>query len=136
MMATMVRHLPVVTVPRSAPLQPVYVGDVARAFARSLDEATTDGVTIPLGGPEQATVGDIARVMARVLDLKRFVVEIPLALLRVPVALMERILPDPPATSEQLTMLGEDNTCDLEETRRFLPGFDPIGLEEGLRRCL
>ncbi len=136
MMTSMVRRFPVVVVPRSAPLQPVYVGDVARAFVRSLDEPTTDGAIIPVGGPDRATMGDIARVMARVMGLRRLVVELPLPLLRVPVAVMEHILPDPPVTSEQLSMLGEENTCHLEETRNHLPGFDPIGLEEGLKRCL
>lgn len=56
---------------------PVYVFDVAEAFARALERPEAIGRTYPLGGPTTATLAELVRYTAGVLGLKRAVLPIP-----------------------------------------------------------
>jgi NADH dehydrogenase len=60
---------------------------------------------------------------------------VPLPALRVNAALLERLLPKPPVTRDQLLMLEEDNVCDTTAMRRDFDVEMP-DLPEGLRRTL
>jgi NADH dehydrogenase len=57
-----------------ARFQPVYVGDVARAFAIALDEPATHGQVYNLCGPHIYTLADLVRLTARTLGLKRWII--------------------------------------------------------------
>lgn len=57
-----------------ARFQPVYVGDVARAFALALDEPATCGQVYGLCGPGVYTLADLMRLTARTLGLKRWII--------------------------------------------------------------
>ncbi len=54
--------------------QPVYVGDVARAFAQALDEPATHAQTYSLCGPCVYTLAELLRLTARTLGLKRWII--------------------------------------------------------------
>ena len=58
----------------AARFQPVYVGDVARAFALALDEPATHGQVYNLCGPGVYTLADLLRLTARTLGLKRWII--------------------------------------------------------------
>lgn len=58
----------------AARFQPVYVGDVARAFATALDEPATHGQVYSLCGPGVYTLAELLRLTARTLGLKRWIV--------------------------------------------------------------
>lgn len=57
-----------------ARFQPVYVGDVARAFATALDEPATHGQVYGLCGPSVYTLAELLRLTARTLGLKRWII--------------------------------------------------------------
>lgn len=56
---------------------PVYVGDVAEAFARALRDPATIGQTYEIYGPEVMTLAEIVRYTARHAGLRRLVVGLP-----------------------------------------------------------
>ena len=93
-----------------AEFQPVSADDVVEAAARCLDDDTTIGMELALGGPEVLTLGEIER---RVLDATgslRLLVPAPAALLRPVVAVMQRLLPGSPVNTSLLELLAVPNT--------------------------
>ena len=93
--------------------QPVYVGDVAEAIARSVDGRVAGGRIFELGGPEVLTFRQCMEEMLKVIDRKRLLVTVPW-----PVAeLMGSVfgmLPGALLTSDQVTQLRSDNVVSGE----------------------
>ncbi len=77
--AALARFLPVIPLfgGGAARMQPVYVGDVARATAAALAGETKPGVTYELGGPEVMTLREVAEVTLRTIERPRMLVGIP-----------------------------------------------------------
>lgn len=132
----LVRYCPIVPALTGGQLQPVYVRDVAACFVDSLTNPRSDGRTISIGGADRLSLRQIIETLLRVLGKTRLVMTIPTPLVRAPAAVMEALLPRPPITREQLTLLEGDNTCDLAEAEEVFPWFSPVGLEDGLREFL
>jgi uncharacterized protein YbjT (DUF2867 family) len=93
-----------------ARFQPIWVGDLAEATARSLDNDDTIGHEYLLGGPEVLTYEQIVNRVLQALKTRRWTVNVPVPLLRPVVKLMEITLPNPPVTTSLLNMLNVDNT--------------------------
>ncbi|MCY4147144.1 MAG: complex I NDUFA9 subunit family protein [Chloroflexi bacterium] len=93
-----------------AEFQPVSAQDVVEAALRCLDDDSTVGAELALGGPEVLTLGEIER---RVLDATgslRLLVPVPAGLLRPVVAVMQRLLPGSPVNTSLLELLAVPNT--------------------------
>lgn len=102
--------------------QPVYVGDVAEAIARCLDQLDCAGKIYELGGPKIYTFKELMELMLREIGRKRFLVPIPFGLAEVQGAILQH-LPDPPLTRDQVLMLRRDNVV-----APGAPGFAEIGI--------
>ena len=113
-------------------MQPIWVEDVAEFFARSLD--TGSGV-VELGGPDVVTWNDFWGRLKRVMGKRRPSVHVPVGLMRVQAAVMERF-PNPPVTRDQLTMLelGDNVVTDPAPAAAF--GIELVPLDEQLRRAV
>ncbi len=92
-----------------AKFQPVYVGDVVEAFVKTLDDPTTVGHEYALGGPEVLTYEEIVDRVMKALHTSRIKVKVPVAVLRPVVAIMQAVLPNPPATTTLLDLLATEN---------------------------
>ena len=57
--------------------QPVFVGDVAEAIARSVDGKVAGGRIYELGGPEISSFRELMQEMLEVIDRKRLLVPVP-----------------------------------------------------------
>jgi uncharacterized protein YbjT (DUF2867 family) len=88
--------------------QPVYVGDVADAVVRCIDDSTTAGRTYELGGPKIYSFRALIELLLAEIRRKRFLVDIPFGLASLEARLMS-LLPDPPLTPDQVEMLKRDN---------------------------
>ncbi len=93
----------------TAEFQPVSVLDVAEATVRSLDDDSTIGKELTLGGPEVLTLGEIQRRILKAMDTSRLMVPAPTGLLRLPVAIMEKALPGSPVSTSLLDLLAVPN---------------------------
>jgi len=110
-MVGMLRFSPVVPVIGNGryELQPVWLGDVAEAFARALERPDLRG-TFDLGGPEHLTYHQMLDRLEAALGVRRARVSVPVGIARF-AALAGTALPNlAPITPEQLQMLLEGNT--------------------------
>jgi len=93
--------------------QPVYVGDVAEAVVRSLENGDARGKTYELGGPEIVTMRDVFELVQEETGRKRFVMPVPGWLARIQAWVFElpnRLFGLPPLlTRDQVAMLDVDN---------------------------
>jgi NADH dehydrogenase len=102
-------RLPLMPVVRGATrFQPVYVGDVADAVMAALDRPEARGRIFELGGPRVMTMRDVLRYVLEVTRRRRPMFDMPEGLLKFQARLFEK-LPNPPLTTDQLILLGQDN---------------------------
>jgi NADH dehydrogenase len=112
-------------------LQPVYVGDVARAFVDALANSKTIGEIYPIAGPDRVTWPQLHRICATaIIGRRRWVMPLPAWYAK----LLTRIAPASllPFNRDQVIMSQEDNTTDLAKFRDAF-GFEPHPFEPTLR---
>jgi len=100
-------------------LQPVYVGDVAEVYARSVDGSLKAGAIYELGGPQILTFRECLEEMLEVIDRKRWLVSIPWSVARLQGRILG-LLPKPPLTLDQVRLLEVDNVVSEEARKRGL----------------
>lgn len=109
--AAMARLSPVLPViAGDSRFQPVYVLDVAAAVLAALTRADVSGRTFELGGPDVMRFRDILQMINDETCLRRRLVEVPGSVARL-MGRMGDLLPFMPMTSDQLTMLQQDNVA-------------------------
>ena len=109
-------------------LQPVYVNDVARAFADALDRPETIGQVIPLVGEEVLSWPELYdAVSTALLGKPKLAVGHPIWYGK----LLTYLVPAKwlPFNRSQLVMAGEDNVADIAPVEQQL-GFRPGGFTE------
>ncbi len=95
-------------------LQPVYVGDVARAFVDALEKPNAIGEVYPIGGPDVITWPQMHHVVSEaIVGKKRAALAIPAWYAKT----ITRIVPASllPFNRDQVIMSQEQNTCDLSK---------------------
>ncbi len=105
-------------------MQPVAADDVARCVAASVGDSTVKRKIINLGGPNRLSYNDLLDEVALAMGKRARRVHIPTPLVWPAVAVMERILPRVPVTTDQLKMLGIRNVSEgrsLEQSFGFTP---------------
>ena len=142
----------------SVRLCPVSVGEVAEAAVRCLGQQASLGQSFDLAGPS-VSFKELALEIARAMGLRPTWVEqppdvilgmapwlwltaskpvlhpIPLPLCRIAAALAERLLPNPPLTTDQVAMLEEGQSGNPGPAAEVL-GFRPGPLTAGLAAYL
>ena len=103
-----------------AKFAPVYVLDVARAFARALDDKNTYGGRFDLCGPRAYTLEELVRFTAQVAERKRLVFGLGSGLSGLQAHLGE-FLPGKPFSRDNLASLQVDSTC-------IKNGFTSLGI--------
>jgi len=89
---------------------PVSVLDVAAAFMRALNRASSAGATYELCGPEVLTLEEIVRLTARVAGLPCRIVRMPDVLARIQAVVMG-LLPGKPFSLDNFRSLTRDSVC-------------------------
>jgi uncharacterized protein YbjT (DUF2867 family) len=108
--------------------QPVYVGDVADAVVRVIDDPTTAGRTYELGGPKIYTFRALIELLLAQIRRKRLLLDIPFGLATLQARLMS-ILPNPPLTPDQVEMLKRDNIVSSGALTLAALGITPTSVE-------
>lgn len=88
--------------------QPVYVDDVAAAVLAVLGQSKTAGKTYELGGPDVVSLRKVMTIVMEQTQRQRPFVPLPFWLARVQARFLE-LLPNPPLTRDQVTLLQSDN---------------------------
>lgn len=104
-------------------LQPVYVGDVAEAAVRALQDEAARGKDFELGGPDIYSYSALLELLLRHTGRRRVLLPLPFALWDL-LASVAGMLPRPPITDSQLALMKADNVA-----ARDLPGLAALGIE-------
>jgi uncharacterized protein YbjT (DUF2867 family) len=92
--------------------QPVYVGDVAQAFASALAEPRTRHQVYQLGGPQIYPLADLVRLAGRYANHRRPVFGIPDWLARLQAGFFELLPGTPVISRDNLDSMTVDNVVD------------------------
>ncbi|PWE33891.1 complex I NDUFA9 subunit family protein [Maritimibacter sp. 55A14] len=105
-----IRNLPVVPLfgDGRTRLQPVHVGDVAKAIRRALELGDARGRVFELGGPDCFTYRDILQRLAARANRRRLLLPLPFAFWWA-LAAGASLLPRPPLTPAQVALMQHDN---------------------------
>jgi len=108
--------------------QPVYVGDVADAVVRCIEDSTTAGRTYELGGPGVFTFRALVELLLTEIRRKRLLLDIPFGLATLQARLLS-LLPNPPLTPDQVELLKRDNVVSSGALTLATLGIAPTPVE-------
>jgi NADH dehydrogenase len=109
-------------------LEPVFVGDVAKAVIAALTGKADADAPYELGGPEVLTLKEVMQRVLTYTMRKRLLVPEPFWLAKLQAAFLQ-LLPKPPLTIDQVRLLQTDNVVSdaAKRSGRTLQG---LGIEE------
>ncbi len=108
--------------------QPVYVGDVAAAVVRCIDDPDTAGRTYELGGPRVYTLRALTELLLEEIRRKRLLVDLPFGLATMQARVLS-LLPNPPLTPDQVELLKGDNVVSSGALGLEALGITPTAVE-------
>lgn len=117
--------------------QLVWVEDVVSALVKIVQDPDTIGKVYELGGPEILTLEEIERRTLQAIGRKRWLIPFPMPILRLFVALLEWLLPNPPVTRSLLELLAVSNVTTSNSLPQFVAEprpFKPEYTSEYMRR--
>jgi NADH dehydrogenase len=113
--AAMQKFLPFVPLAGAdARFQPVYVGDIAQAMARALEDDHTIGHTYELGGPAVYSLRELVELAGSYSGHKRPVIGLPDWLGRLQAAIMEHLPGTPLMSRDNLDSMKIDNIASAD----------------------
>ncbi len=131
----MLRFSPVVPLPGEgkARFQPVSIKDWLACIGKVIENPADFSGTFEIGGPEHLSYRQIVETLSRAAGYHKPVFSIPIGLMKLGASIVERFLPSPPVTSDQLRLLEQDNICDSSAIEEAF-GFEPERYEDAVRR--
>lgn len=117
----------------AARMQPVYVGDVAEAFARSIAYQNTVGKRLELCGPKVYSLEELVEFTANTLHLRRRIVALGDGMSRLHARLLEYV-PGKPFSWDNYLTLTTENIC--HEGFPEALGITPASVEDMVPRYL
>ena len=116
------------------PTQPVWIDDVALAFALAAERPDTVGV-FELGGPQVLTYEEFLLTIGRATGHSRPLIHVPLGLAQAAAGAFDWLGARAPMTSDQLQMLVEGSATPANAIESVF-GIRSVAFEEGLKRFL
>jgi NADH dehydrogenase len=108
--------------------QPVYVCDVARAVLTVLERSGSRGETYELGGPAIYTFRELMEYICRTTGRNPFLLNVPFELASF-LSYFAELLPNPPITHDQVSMLQHDNVVNANAKTFTDLGISPEAVE-------
>ncbi|HET9201258.1 MAG TPA: NAD(P)H-binding protein [Dehalococcoidia bacterium] len=115
-------------------LQPVFIDDIARAVADSLEKSEARNQVLEIGGPEVMPMDEVVKTALDVSEKRRLIMHQPKGLMKLAAAGI-RLLPGPPLTPDGVEFAAMPATVDNSALHAVL-GTKPRPLREGLETYL
>jgi NADH dehydrogenase len=133
-MSRFLPFVPLIGNPSRQKMQPVFVEDVARAVADSLEKPAAEGRTFEAGGPEVLSMADVVRTALEVAGRRRLLLAAPKGVMKAAAALLQ-YAPGRPLTPDAVEFITGDALGDPRELEEAL-GIKMRPLREGLATYL
>lgn len=104
--------------------QPIAIQDVTRCIVLSVQRGPS-GRVHEIGGPDQLTYDEIILTIKSELGMHRKLAHVPVPMMMPLAFMMEKVLPNPPVTRDQLRMLARNNITRVDSVRVAF-GFDAM----------
>lgn len=104
--------------------QPIAVQDVTKCIVLSVERGPS-GKVHEIGGPDQMTYDEIILTIKSELGMHRKLAHVPVPMMMPLAFMMEKVLPNPPVTRDQLRMLARNNITRVDSVRVAF-GFDAM----------
>jgi uncharacterized protein YbjT (DUF2867 family) len=126
LLARMMRIEPVIPIAGNGRtlFQPIAVQDVTKCIVLSVERGPS-GRVHEIGGPDQMTYDEIILTIKSELGLHRKLAHVPVPMMMPLAFMMEKVLPNPPVTRDQLKMLARNNITRVDSVRVAF-GFDAM----------
>ena len=108
--------------------QPIAVQDVTRCIVLAIERGPS-GRVHEIGGPDQMTYDEIILTIKAELGLHRKLAHVPVPMMMPLAFMMEKVLPNPPVTRDQLRMLSRNNITRVDSVRVAF-GFDAMSFAD------
>jgi uncharacterized protein YbjT (DUF2867 family) len=117
-------------------IQPIWVDDCGAYFAQAIAKPDAANRTFELGGPDVVTWNEFWKRLRAVLGIRRRpTMHVPIALMKIPATVTERLPGNIPLTRDLLKMLESgDNVVSNDDARRTFT-VRLVPLDEQLRRA-
>jgi NADH dehydrogenase len=117
--------------------QPILVNDVANAIVAAIEKQNNEGKIYEIGGPKVISFGNMVKSILKIINKKRFVVSMPMALAKIQSTITD-LLPFPPIlTKDQCAILSEaDNVVSNENLTLKDLDINPSDVEEEMKKWL
>jgi NADH dehydrogenase len=112
----------------TARVQPVYVGDVADAAMKALDDPAAAGLDYELGGPTVYTYRELMALLLQTVERKRLLVPVPERIALI-LAAFASLLPGKPLTRDMVKLAVADNVVGTGAKTFADLGIAPTTLE-------
>ena len=89
--------------------QPILVTDVADAIVNAITTKNNEGKIYEIGGPKIISFGDMVKSILNVVNKKRFVIEMPMALAKIQSKILSLLPIAPILTEDQCNILSESD---------------------------
>ncbi len=130
--AKQIRFSPIVPIVAGKTLfQPIWVEDVADGFLQALKKEETIGREYEMVGLDRISMAELIHWIIQAKKTWRLKIHLPFPFMRVNAFILEKILPSPPITRDQLINLEEDNVGDPTVMMRDR-GIEPKRVREYL----
>nr|MBN2278899.1 complex I NDUFA9 subunit family protein [candidate division Zixibacteria bacterium] len=116
-------------------IQPVYIDDLTTIMVAAGKISKFSGETIEIGGPEILEYREILSILKKLLNTKKRNIYLPMRLMKLMAAVLEKVLKPAPITIDQLRMLEMGNICDNRRLYELF-GNQLTGFEEGLKKYM
>ncbi len=126
--------VPLIGAPGRQEMQPVFVDDVGRATAESLDNPAAATETFDVGGPDVLTMSEVVRTALKIAGRRRFLLPAPKFAMKALATLLQ-FAPGPPLTPDAIDFITMDALGDPSDISQKL-GLTPTPLHEGLATYL
>jgi uncharacterized protein YbjT (DUF2867 family) len=130
LLARMMRIEPVIPIAGNGRtlFQPIAIQDVTRCIVLAIERGPS-GRVHEIGGPDQMTYDEIILTIKSQLGLHRKLAHVPVPMMMPLAFMMEKVLPNPPVTRDQLRMLARNNITRVDSVRVAF-GFDAMGFAD------
>ena len=136
MLSRIVRWAPIIPIiDGESKVQPIYVENTVDCIIKSLTDPNTTNRIFEIAGRDQITYKELFLTLMEVLEIDKPTFQIPITFMWPAAYILEGIMEKPPITTQQLTMLQEDNICDIREMQELF-NLKLVPLKEALKTFL